>query len=110
MSRSVFSSFIDALFGRRPTGADAGRSRRSYALVNKDVPPGTPFPYVYVEDDGSARELDEKERQYLRTPFNPTDGARPYVKSRYGERTPDGKLHGYLHRSQLPWRVRVRSG
>jgi hypothetical protein len=67
------------------------------------------FDYVWVDDDGEARELDADERAYLSTTFHPADGARPYVKIRYESRTPDGRLSGYLRRRQLPARVPVRS-
>jgi hypothetical protein len=58
--------------------------------------------YVHVEPDGSARELSEDERAYLREEFNPMDGARPYVKSRYHQLTPDRNIRGFLLRSKLP--------
>jgi hypothetical protein len=61
-----------------------------------------PYPYVYVEDDGSFRELYADERQYLQEKFHPADSGRPYVKSSYRSRTPDGRLCGFLERSQLP--------
>jgi hypothetical protein len=107
VSRSVVDSLMDLLFGRRVAPSpDAGR-RRVYAVVD-DVPAGRPFPYVYVEDDGGARELDADDQLYLRTSFDPTDGGRPYVKSSYRARTPDGKLRGYLRRDRLPSHVHVR--
>ncbi|MGH9942486.1 MAG: hypothetical protein ACRD9R_09050 [Pyrinomonadaceae bacterium] len=65
------------------------------------------FEYVYVEDDGSARELDADEREYLNTKFDPTDGARPYVKFQFESLTPDGRLSGYLQRRQLPKRIPI---
>jgi len=60
------------------------------------------FKYVYVEDDGSVRELDTQERKYLTTEFRGADGARPYIKLRYESLTPDGHLRGYLRRRQVP--------
>jgi len=106
---SFLSSVLDAILGRRLPNADSTPQRRLYAEVDEDVPADAPFPYVWVDDDGSARELNADERKYLRTPFDPRDGARPYVKSNYRARTPDGRLRGYLRRNQLPWRVRPRS-
>ncbi len=58
--------------------------------------------FVYVEDDGSARELTPGEAEYLATPFDPFDGNRPYVKWRYRSRTADRRLRGYLERQKLP--------
>ncbi|MDQ3820313.1 MAG: hypothetical protein M3362_21885 [Acidobacteriota bacterium] len=66
------------------------------------------FEYVYVESDGSARELDADEREYLNTKFDPTDGARPYIKTKYESRDGWGKLSGYLRRRQLPKGIPVR--
>lgn len=76
----------------------------------RDPPPAIhgAFPFVHVEDDGTARELDADEREYLREAFPPGDGGRPYVKWRYESRTPDGRLRGYLRRDRLPRHVRVR--
>lgn len=64
--------------------------------------------YVYVEDDGSARELTPDEREYLATEFMPGDSGRPYIKGYYRQRTPDGHLSGFLARTDLPRRIVVR--
>jgi hypothetical protein len=60
------------------------------------------FHYVYINDDGSARELDDDEKEYLNSKFHGADGARPYIKFRYESLTPDGRIGGYLERRQLP--------
>jgi hypothetical protein len=65
------------------------------------------FEYVWVDDDGSARELDADERAPLQTPFQGSDGARPYIKSHYGALTPDGRMGGYLRRRQLPRQIPI---
>ena len=65
--------------------------------------------FVYVEDDGSARELTVDECVFLSTEFEAFDGGRPYVKSSYRARTPDGRLRGFLERRKLPRRVAIRS-
>ena len=83
----------------------AGDARRAREMAD-----GTyALRYVYVEDDGTARELTPDQIEYLNTEFNPMDGNRPYIKSRYRQRTPDGKLKGFLLRRKLPRRIRVRS-
>ena len=61
--------------------------------------------FVLVEDDGTARDLTAEEMAYLNTEFDPADGARPYIKMRYGSRTPDGLLGGFLLKRKLPARV-----
>lgn len=66
------------------------------------------FEFVYVEDDGSARELDDDEQVYLKTEFHGGDGNRPYIKLRYESLTPDGKMRGYLPRRQLPSRIKIK--
>jgi len=61
-----------------------------------------PYPYVYVESDGTARELHLGEREYLETPYHPADGGRPYVKRGYEARDGWGDLAGFCMRAQLP--------
>src|SRR4051794_27418827 len=58
------------------------------------------FKYLFVEDDGYARELDAREREYLCTEFPGGDGGRPYIKLNYEALTPDGRIGGYLRRRQ----------
>ena len=60
------------------------------------------YPYVYVEPDGSARELHAAERVYLETEFAGGDGNMPSVKDSYEERNGWGKPNGYLARVLLP--------
>jgi hypothetical protein len=57
---------------------------------------------VYINDDGSARELTEADKKYVDTEFSPLDGARPYIKSAYSERTALGETRGYLPRTEVP--------
>ena len=57
---------------------------------------------VYVNEDGSVRELTEADKKYVDTEFSPLDGARPYVKSRYSQRTALGGIRGYLPRTEVP--------
>lgn len=65
------------------------------------------FKYVYVENDGTVRELDKDEIEYLQTEFEPTDGARPYVKNSYNQLTPNKKILGFLHRSKVPKEMEI---
>lgn len=62
---------------------------------------------VYVNEDGSVRELTEAERTYVETEFCPLDGAQPYIKSRYLEPTAWG-LQGYLPRTAVPEEVAIQ--
>lgn len=65
------------------------------------------FEFVFVHDNGAARELDAEEKDYLSTKFEFGDGGRPYIKAYYEALTPDGRLSGYLRRRQLPKRVKI---
>lgn len=65
------------------------------------------FEYVYVEIDGTVRELDKGEIEYLETKFEPSDGARPYIKSSYNQLTPDKKILGFLHRDKVPENIKI---
>jgi hypothetical protein len=66
------------------------------------------FPYVYVNHDGTARELSPDERKYLQTEFAPGDGNRPYIKGTYRSRDGRGLMSGFIDRSRLPEDVEVR--
>ncbi len=78
-----------------PFGLFGLRSRRSAAT-------STLYPWVYVNADGTARELHSAEREYLETEFAGGDGGRPYIKSNYKQLDGWGEIAGYLRRSKLP--------
>ncbi len=44
------------------------------------MPKDEPYRYIYVNADGSARELHAGERDYLETEFTGGDGAAPHIK------------------------------
>jgi hypothetical protein len=69
----------------------------------------TGFRYIYVNDDGSARELTDDEQDYINTKFEGGDGARPYIKSHYYSLTPDKKMKGFLWRRHLPRKITIES-
>ena len=75
---------------------------RLFAVVPLDEAKATPYPYVFVNDDGTVRELHESERTYLETPFYPTDGARPYIKTSYDQKDGWGGMEGFCPRSVIP--------
>ncbi len=60
------------------------------------------YPYIYVNADGTARELHAGERAWLETEFKGGDGAMPYIKDSYDERNGWGEISGYLKRAALP--------
>jgi hypothetical protein len=55
-------------------------SDREFAVVGSDEAKIEPYPYVYVEDTGTYRELDIEDKKYLEEKFHPADGNRPYIK------------------------------
>jgi hypothetical protein len=73
-----------------------------YSVLGKDQAKVVPYPYLYVNADGSARELHRDERNLLETPFHPADGARPYVKRDYSQKNGWGEITGFLERAKLP--------
>jgi hypothetical protein len=80
---------------------DGIAENRTYALVTPEAAATDPYPYVYVERDGAARELHPAERSYLETQFSPFDGARPYVKAEYLD-CAGHATSGFCRRSLLP--------
>jgi hypothetical protein len=66
------------------------------------------FEYVYVNEDGTVSELDDEDVEYLKTEFSPADGARPYIKSRYRQLTPDKKKSGFILRKRVPRRIEIQ--
>lgn len=96
---------------RLKSGAAVGSTQNSPAR-GREPSEGTAqssCPYVYVEDDGTARELEPDEVEYLNTKFEFGDGNRPYIKSSYEQLTPDNRMRGYLRRMYLPAGVHVKT-
>ncbi|MFZ0303397.1 MAG: hypothetical protein WAL75_11955 [Terracidiphilus sp.] len=78
------------------------KTTEGYAVVDEASAAAEPYPYIYINSDGSARELHEDERKYLQTRFLPMDGARPYIKDGYSQKNGWGEISGFMHRSKLP--------
>ncbi len=78
------------------------------AALRKTESGQSPYAFVYVEADGTARELHTGERAYLETDFAGADGAQPYIKSTYEQRNGWGELSGYLRRSKLAAGASIR--
>ena len=64
---------------------------------------------IYVEDDGTARELTDEEKEYVDKDFSPLDGARPFIKARYQQRNGWGELRGFLSRTKLPPGLKINA-
>jgi hypothetical protein len=65
------------------------------------------FEFVYVENNGNVRELDNGEMEYLKEKFHPNDGGRPYIKTNYKQLTPDGKISGFIYRIKVPKNITI---
>ncbi|HEX8328629.1 MAG TPA: hypothetical protein VF629_13890 [Hymenobacter sp.] len=65
------------------------------------------FAYVYVESDGTVRELDAEEEAYLCTEFSPGDGGRPYIKNRYNGKSYNGSISGFIYRNRVPKAIAI---
>lgn len=64
------------------------------------------FDYIYVDDQGRARELDDDEKEYVASAIIP-DETDLHIKPEYQSRRSDGRLSGYLRRRQLPRHISV---
>ena len=62
---------------------------------------------VRIDGDGSAWELTDAEKKYVDTEFSPFDGARPYIKSDYLQRTPLGAINGFIDRKKVPTEIPI---
>ena len=63
--------------------------------------------FVYVNQDGSVRELSVNERECLSQDYYPADGGRPYIKSSYESQDGWGSVSGFVLRKRVPSRVVV---
>ena len=77
-------------------------SEKTFAIISSQEAKIEPYPFVFVEDSGAYKELSIEDKQYLEEKFDPTDSNRPYIKSSYRSKTPDGKMRGFLKRTKLP--------
>jgi hypothetical protein len=60
------------------------------------------FRFVYVNQDGSVREVSRKEQEQLLEKHAGGDGARPYVKWSYGSSDGWGSRSGFIGRRRIP--------
>jgi len=78
-----------------------------FAVVSPEEARQVPYPYVYVEANGSVRELHANERAYLEELFSPGDGNFPYVKHAYETKDGWGNIAGYCLRSAIPQNLKI---
>lgn len=70
-------------------------------------PPEEGYKFVYINQNGSARELTDDEQAYLETDFRGDDGGRPYVKFSYGCKDGWGSISGFIERRKVPAKIRI---
>jgi hypothetical protein len=63
--------------------------------------------FVYMNQDGSVRELSPEERTYLSKEFSGGDSGRPYIKSSCKSRDGWGSLSGFIERRKVPVRIKI---
>lgn len=76
-------------------------------IYRRRRPPEEGFQFVYINQDGSARELTASEREYLDTDFQGADGGRPYVKSSYESKDGWGSISGFIERRKVPAKIQI---
>ena len=65
------------------------------------------FKFVYVNQDGSVRELSPEERDYVLEEFSGGDSGRPYIKDTYESRDGWGSKSGFIERRRVPARIKI---
>lgn len=80
---------------------------RAFPVVSAADAGAPMYPYVFINEAGTVRELLRREKQLLETPFSRYDPARPYVKSSYGEQNEAGTLGGFCRRAAIPRGTRI---
>ncbi|MGC4072030.1 MAG: hypothetical protein QM760_05850 [Nibricoccus sp.] len=69
--------------------------------------PEVGFKFVYVNQDGTARELSPAEQAYLSEEFSGGDSGRPYIKTSYESHDGWGSQSGFIERRRVPSRIRI---
>jgi hypothetical protein len=81
-----------------------------FAIVARPRRPPEPgYEFIWIEDDGQARELSVRELETIGLAFRRSASRPPYVKAYYAWRNPQGGLAGYLRRRLLPPEISIRS-
>ena len=66
------------------------------------------FRYVYINQDGSAREVSPQEQRYLSQEFSGGDSGRPYIKASYESLDGWASQSGFIARRRVPIQVLIR--
>ena len=79
----------------------------TFTIVSKSEAKQTPYPYVWVDEEGRVRELSPNEKEFLETPFSPGDGGAPNTKSHYQQKNGWGNLRGFCQRIHIPEEIEI---
>ncbi len=66
------------------------------------------YPFVFVNEHGSVREVTILEKLYLQTKYSGGDGDRPYIKTKYSEKDGWGKISGFCYRKAVPGNIEIQ--
>lgn len=65
------------------------------------------FGFVYVNQDGTVRELSPAEREYVSAEYSGGDSGRPYIKSRFESVDGWGSQSGFILRRRVPTAISI---
>jgi len=78
------------------------KGRMLFRFVSKAEASSSPYPFVFVNEDETIRELHSTEREYMETAFYPGDGNLPHPKKTLQEKNGWGEIRGVCFRSAVP--------
>ena len=67
------------------------------------------YSFVYVNNDGSVRELKITEKIYLQTKYSGGDGDKPYIKNKYSDKNGWGEISGFCYRKKIPKEIIIKT-
>ena len=79
----------------------------AWRIYRRRRPHGEKSEFVYMNQDGTVRELAPGEVEYLSEEFFPGDSGRPYIKPDYRSRDGWGSLSGFILRSKVPRHIEI---
>ena len=79
-----------------------------FVVVSQQAANQYPYPYVFVKEDGTVRELGPAERSFLETPFTPGDSGRPALKGSYQSKNGWGSIRGFCRRDRIPSDIEIK--
>lgn len=77
-----------------------------YVKPRRPKEPGHAF--VYVEKNGTVRELNADEELLLERNFYPGDPMMPYIKQTYSQLNEDGNPAGFIMRHKVPPNITIQ--